>query len=63
MIKVANATQWIKSSYSSLPTNNCVIVRSPEPDGVQVADSKVTDGSVLNVSPDAFAAFVAGTAR
>lgn len=44
----------IKSSYSSLPTNNCVMIGSSQPDAVEVSDSKVDDGPVLTISSAAF---------
>jgi hypothetical protein len=55
MIKLGAHRNWTKSSRST-GQNNCVIVRSTEPDAVQVGDSKLSHGPVLRVSPDAFRA-------
>jgi uncharacterized protein DUF397 len=55
MIKLGAHNDWTKSSHSC-GYNNCVIVRSPEPDAVQVGDSKFDHTPVLRVSPSAFRA-------
>lgn len=56
MIKLGNA-QDRKSSYSTRPDSNCVVVGSDRPDSVRVRDSKIPDSELVRVSPDAFAAF------
>ncbi|MFJ2741404.1 DUF397 domain-containing protein [Streptomyces sp. NPDC087440] len=54
------AYDWHKSSYSGDEGGNCVEVAA-HPAAVHVRDSKVTEGPVLTVSPDAWSAFVAAS--
>ncbi|EFE76343.1 DUF397 domain-containing protein [Streptomyces filamentosus] len=54
-IEVAFA--WRTSSYSSDSGGNCVEVATC-PHSVHVRDSKVSDGPVFAVAPDAWSAFV-----
>ncbi|WP_405776803.1 DUF397 domain-containing protein [Streptomyces sp. NBC_00859] len=49
---------WHKSSYSGDTGGNCVEVAA-HPRAIHIRDSKVTDGPVLTVAPDAWAAFLA----
>ncbi|MGW6723990.1 DUF397 domain-containing protein [Streptomyces sp. NPDC054995] len=51
------AFDWRTSSYSNASGGNCVEV-SACPHSVHVRDSKVTDGPVFAVAPDAWSAFV-----
>ncbi|MET8603296.1 DUF397 domain-containing protein [Streptomyces rubiginosohelvolus] len=51
------AFDWRTSSYSSESGGNCVEVAAC-PHSVHVRDSKVTDGPVFAVAPDAWSAFV-----
>ncbi|CAM5436414.1 DUF397 domain-containing protein [Streptomyces badius] len=51
------AFDWRTSSYSSDSGGNCVEVAAC-PHSVHVRDSKVTDGPVFAVAPDAWSAFV-----
>ncbi|WP_175410264.1 DUF397 domain-containing protein [Streptomyces sp. TRM64462] len=53
---------WFKSSYSGGGGDNCVEV-ARTPDTVHVRDSKDTRLTPLTVSPTAWAAFTAHTAR
>ncbi|MET8881107.1 DUF397 domain-containing protein [Streptomyces rubiginosohelvolus] len=48
---------WRTSSYSSDSGGECVEV-APCPHSVHVRDSKVTDGPVFAVAPDAWSTFV-----
>lgn len=57
MIKLGSHRQWTKSTYST-GNGACVEVRSDEPSVLNVKDSKVDGGPVLNVAPGAWAAFV-----
>ncbi|WP_405437102.1 DUF397 domain-containing protein [Streptomyces anulatus] len=54
------AFAWHTSSYSSDSGGNCVEVASC-PHAVHVRDSKVTDGPVFAVAPDAWSAFLGWT--
>ncbi|WP_256103451.1 DUF397 domain-containing protein [Streptomyces sp. ODS05-4] len=56
------ACAWRKSSHSGNEGGECVEVAACA-HAVHVRDSKVTDGPVFAVAPDAWAAFVADTAR
>ncbi|MEU6614604.1 DUF397 domain-containing protein [Streptomyces parvus] len=51
------AFDWRTSSYSSSSGGECVEVAAC-PHSVHVRDSKVTDGPVFAVAPDAWSAFV-----
>ncbi|WP_408994490.1 DUF397 domain-containing protein [Streptomyces sp. 1268] len=51
------AFDWRTSSYSNASGGECVEVAAC-PHSVHVRDSKVTDGPVFAVAPDAWAAFV-----
>ncbi|MGW8988029.1 DUF397 domain-containing protein [Streptomyces parvus] len=51
------AFDWRTSSYSSESGGECVEVAAC-PHSVHVRDSKVTDGPVFAVAPDAWSAFV-----
>ncbi len=51
------AFDWRTSSYSSDSGGECVEVAAC-PHSVRVRDSKVTDGPVFAVAPDAWSAFV-----
>ncbi len=51
------AFDWRTSSYSSSSGGDCVEVATC-PHSVHVRDSKVTDGPVFAVAPDAWSAFV-----
>ncbi|MCT6775199.1 DUF397 domain-containing protein [Streptomyces sp. CS7] len=51
------AFDWRTSSYSSSSGGDCVEVAAC-PHSVHVRDSKVTDGPVFAVAPDAWSAFV-----
>ncbi|MFE3370690.1 DUF397 domain-containing protein [Streptomyces sp. YPW6] len=51
------AFDWRTSSYSSGSGGDCVEVAAC-PHSVHVRDSKVTDGPVFAVAPDAWSAFV-----
>ncbi|XCM30836.1 DUF397 domain-containing protein [Streptomyces parvus] len=51
------AFDWRTSSYSSGSGGECVEVAAC-PHSVHVRDSKVTDGPVFAVAPDAWSAFV-----
>ncbi|MFF0571240.1 DUF397 domain-containing protein [Streptomyces sp. NPDC004041] len=51
------AFDWRTSSYSSESGGDCVEVAAC-PHSVHVRDSKVTDGPVFAVAPDAWSAFV-----
>lgn len=51
------AFDWRTSSYSSGSGGDCVEVAAC-PHAVHVRDSKVTDGPVFTVAPDAWSAFV-----
>ncbi|GGS27187.1 DUF397 domain-containing protein [Streptomyces parvus] len=51
------AFDWRTSSYSSDSGGNCIEVATC-PHSVHVRDSKVTDGPVFAVAPDAWSAFV-----
>ncbi|WYB31408.1 DUF397 domain-containing protein [Streptomyces sp. SM1P] len=51
------AIDWRTSSYSSSSGGECVEVAAC-PHSVHVRDSKVTDGPVFAVAPDAWSAFV-----
>ncbi|WP_069735561.1 DUF397 domain-containing protein [Streptomyces sp. EN27] len=51
------AFDWRTSSYSSGSGGECVEVATC-PHSVHVRDSKVTDGPVFAVAPDAWSAFV-----
>ncbi|MEV7948095.1 MULTISPECIES: DUF397 domain-containing protein [Streptomyces] len=51
------AFDWRTSSYSSDSGGNCVEVAAC-PHSVHVRDSKVSDGPVFAVAPDAWSAFV-----
>ncbi|MFB8017779.1 DUF397 domain-containing protein [Streptomyces rubiginosohelvolus] len=51
------AFDWRTSSYSSPSGGDCVEVAAC-PHSVHVRDSKVTDGPVFAVAPDAWSAFV-----
>ncbi|CAH9416162.1 MULTISPECIES: DUF397 domain-containing protein [Streptomyces] len=51
------AFDWRTSSYSNASGGDCVEV-SACPHSVHVRDSKVTDGPVFAVAPDAWSAFV-----
>lgn len=51
------AIDWRKSSYSNASGGNCVEVAAC-PHSVHVRDSKVSDGPVFAVAPDAWSAFV-----
>ncbi|MFJ9324405.1 DUF397 domain-containing protein [Streptomyces globisporus] len=51
------AFDWRTSSYSSESGGNCVEVAAC-PHSVHVRDSKVSDGPVFAVAPDAWSAFV-----
>ncbi|APS20211.1 toxin [Streptomyces sp. Tue 6075] len=51
------AFDWRTSSYSSDSGGECVEVAAC-PHSVHVRDSKVTDGPVFAVAPDAWSAFV-----
>ncbi|MGW1463432.1 DUF397 domain-containing protein [Streptomyces sp. NPDC002308] len=55
------AYTWRKSSYSNNEGEACVEVAAC-PEAVHVRDSKVTDGPTFAVAPDAWTAFLAGTA-
>ncbi|MEU2069312.1 DUF397 domain-containing protein [Streptomyces anulatus] len=57
-IEVAFA--WHTSSYSSDSGGNCVEVATC-PHAVHVRDSKVSDGPVFAVAPDAWSAFLGWT--
>ncbi|MDX2921688.1 MULTISPECIES: DUF397 domain-containing protein [Streptomyces] len=51
------AFDWRKSSHSSSSGGDCVEVAAC-PHSVHVRDSKVADGPVFAVAPDAWSAFV-----
>ncbi|MEU2094266.1 DUF397 domain-containing protein [Streptomyces globisporus] len=51
------AFSWRTSSYSSGSGGDCVEVAAC-PHSVHVRDSKVSDGPVFTVAPDAWSAFV-----
>ncbi|WP_318197499.1 DUF397 domain-containing protein [Streptomyces sp. MCL20-2] len=51
------AFDWRTSSYSSSSGGECVEV-SACPHSVHIRDSKVSDGPVFAVTPDAWSAFV-----
>ncbi|MFJ6811079.1 DUF397 domain-containing protein [Streptomyces anulatus] len=51
------AFDWHKSSYSSDSGGNCIEVATC-PHAVHVRDSKVSDGPVFTVAPDAWSAFL-----
>ncbi|MEU5456132.1 DUF397 domain-containing protein [Streptomyces globisporus] len=51
------AFDWRTSSYSNASGGDCVEV-SACPHSVHVRDSKVSDGPVFAVAPDAWSAFV-----
>ncbi|MGW3214378.1 DUF397 domain-containing protein [Streptomyces parvus] len=51
------AIDWRTSSYSNASGGDCVEV-SACPHSVHIRDSKVTDGPVFAVAPDAWSAFV-----
>ncbi|MFB6664315.1 DUF397 domain-containing protein [Streptomyces parvus] len=51
------AFDWRTSSYSNASGGECVEVAAC-PHSVHVRDSKVTDGPVFAVAPDAWSAFV-----
>ncbi|AWL87110.1 DUF397 domain-containing protein [Streptomyces globisporus] len=51
------AFDWRTSSYSSGSGGDCVEVAAC-PHSVHVRDSKVSDGPVFTVAPDAWSAFV-----
>ncbi|NUV67263.1 MULTISPECIES: DUF397 domain-containing protein [unclassified Streptomyces] len=51
------AFDWRTSSYSSDSGGECIEVATC-PHSVHVRDSKVTDGPVFAVAPDAWSAFV-----
>ncbi|MFJ6510300.1 DUF397 domain-containing protein [Streptomyces sp. NPDC091406] len=51
------AFDWQKSSHSSDSGGNCVEVAAC-PHSVHVRDSKVSDGPVFAVAPDAWSAFL-----
>ncbi|MFI2080294.1 DUF397 domain-containing protein [Streptomyces rubiginosohelvolus] len=51
------AIDWRTSSYSSESGGDCVEVAAC-PHSVHVRDSKVSDGPVFAVAPDAWSAFV-----
>ncbi|MEU6629097.1 DUF397 domain-containing protein [Streptomyces parvus] len=51
------AFDWRTSSYSNASGGDCVEVAAC-PHSVHVRDSKVTDGPVFAVAPDAWSAFV-----
>ncbi|GGR78448.1 DUF397 domain-containing protein [Streptomyces rubiginosohelvolus] len=51
------AFDWRTSSYSSSSGGDCVEVAAC-PHSVHVRDSKVSDGPVFAVAPDAWSAFV-----
>ncbi|WP_406136432.1 DUF397 domain-containing protein [Streptomyces sp. NBC_01089] len=52
------ACNWHKSTYSGSEGGDCVEVAA-HPRAIHVRDSKVTDGPILTVAPDAWAAFLA----
>ncbi|SDL12921.1 DUF397 domain-containing protein [Streptomyces indicus] len=56
------AYDWRKSTYSSDEGGDCVEVAT-HPTAIHIRDSKLTDGDILTVAPDAWAAFVADAAR
>jgi hypothetical protein len=49
--------EWRKSSYSELPSNDCVEICF-DGESVLVRDSKNPTGPVLRVSTDAWSAFI-----
>lgn len=51
------AVDWRTSSYSNTSGGDCVEVATC-PHSVHVRDSKVSDGPVFAVAPDAWSAFV-----
>ncbi|MBK6044351.1 DUF397 domain-containing protein [Streptomyces sp. MBT55] len=51
------AVDWRTSSYSNASGGDCVEVAAC-PHSVHVRDSKVSDGPVFAVAPDAWSAFV-----
>lgn len=52
------AIAWQKSSYSASEGGNCVEVAT-SPHAIHIRDSKVQDGPVLELAPDAWAALTA----
>lgn len=54
---VAPGLTWIKSSYSGAEGGECVEVATGTA-AVHVRDSKAATGSILTVSPEAWAGFV-----
>ncbi|MGW0860274.1 DUF397 domain-containing protein [Streptomyces sp. NPDC002690] len=56
------ALHWFKSTYSGAEGGNCLEVAA-SPGAVHVRDSKQRPGPTLTVAPDAWASFVAATAR
>ncbi|MFJ2234436.1 DUF397 domain-containing protein [Streptomyces sp. NPDC087859] len=54
--------QWRKSSYSGSSGGECVEVAHLTPH-IAVRDSKNPDAGAFSVTPEAFAAFVAGAVR
>jgi hypothetical protein len=54
---------WIKSSYSDPNGGNCVEIRQPAADVVQVRDSKDPNGPVLTVSSQRWRNFLSGAVR
>jgi hypothetical protein len=55
--------KWRKASRSSSNGDACVEVATNVPGVIAVRDSKNPDGAVLEVSPAAWRAFVAGLGR
>lgn len=56
------ALRWFKSSYSGAEGGQCLEVAT-SPDTVHIRDSKHRTGPTLTVTSDAWASFVADTAR
>jgi hypothetical protein len=57
MTKIPVSLGWIKSSYST-GYNNCVIVRTPERNVVEVGDSKMDPIRALQFSSESFGKFI-----
>ncbi|MCX5199131.1 DUF397 domain-containing protein [Streptomyces sp. NBC_00249] len=59
---MSSTLKWFKSSYSSPDGDQCLEVATC-PHQVHVRDSKVQDGPVIDLTPAAWAALTAWTAR